>query len=27
VELRYRLSNLERRDYSITVQQAGLVTP
>ncbi len=27
VELRYRLSNLERRDYSITVQQADLVTP
>jgi len=27
VELRYRIRNLEKRDYAITVQQAGLVTP
>jgi len=27
VELRYRISDLEKRDYSITVQQADLIVP
>ena len=27
VELRYRITDLEKRDYSITVQQADLVVP